>query len=286
MDKYFPQSLRDFKESEFLRLKHGNMSLIDYERKFDQLSRYALHLVDTKIKKTRRFEQGLNPDLSMILMSNRFTSYREMLERAHAIWYQKANAGQRRQLYNQRDRAHIGKKKWNGQDKGKGKWQNKKANIRSSASKAIVATVAPCLKCGKPHRGECLYGKNAYFRCGKPGHIAKHCPMFTQKKDDNSDQNKMGKARVFALTQKDAEENSNVITGILLIFNTPACVLITCEKSESTLEVSVPSGRTLNTDQLARSREGSVFLETRRRAIRFPRNKDQTSSLTDIGLAS
>ncbi|XP_022872504.1 uncharacterized protein LOC111391503 [Olea europaea var. sylvestris] len=111
MDKYFPQSLRDFKESEFLQLKQGNMSLMDYERKFDQLSRYAPHLVDTEIKKTRRFEQGLNPDISMILMSHRFTSYREMLERAHAIWYQKANAEQHHQLYDQQDRGHIGKRK-------------------------------------------------------------------------------------------------------------------------------------------------------------------------------
>ncbi|XP_022851225.1 uncharacterized protein LOC111373007 [Olea europaea var. sylvestris] len=156
MNKYFPQSLRDFKENEFLQLKQGNMSLIDYKRKFDQLSKYTPHL--------------------------------------------KANAEQHRQLYNQQDRGHIGKMKWNGQDKGKGKWQNKKANIGSSASKAIVATVTPCLKCGKPHCGKCLYGKNACFRCSKPRHIAKDCPMFTQKKDDNSDQNKKGKAQVFTLT--------------------------------------------------------------------------------------
>ncbi|XP_022843277.1 uncharacterized protein LOC111366813 [Olea europaea var. sylvestris] len=143
-------------------------------------------------------------------------------------------------------------------------------------SKAIVAIVAPCLKCGKPHHGEYLYGKNAYFRCGKVGYIGKDFHIFTQKKDNNSDQNKKGKARVFTLIQKDAEENSNVITGILLIFNTPAYVLfdsgathsfasmsfiakssITCEKSENTLEFSVPSGRTLSTNQLAREMEVS-----------------------------
>ncbi|XP_022857224.1 uncharacterized protein LOC111378280 [Olea europaea var. sylvestris] len=111
MDKYFRQSLRDFKENEFLQLKQGNMSLTDYEQKFDQLLRYAPHLVDTEMKKTRRFEQGLNPNLNMILMSHRFTSYREMLERAHAIWYQKANAEQHRQLYNQQDKGQIGKRK-------------------------------------------------------------------------------------------------------------------------------------------------------------------------------
>jgi hypothetical protein len=102
--------------------------------------------------------------------------------------------------------------------------------------------------------------------------MVRDCPAFTQKKDDNDDQSKKGKARVFTLTQKDADENSNVIAGILLISNTPAYVLfdsgathsfistsfitktsITCDKSESILEVSIPSGRTLNTDKLAKS---------------------------------
>ncbi|XP_022875685.1 uncharacterized protein LOC111394144 [Olea europaea var. sylvestris] len=87
MTKYFPQALRDFKESEFLQLRQENMSLIDYERQFEQLSRYALHLVDTEVKKIRRFENRLRPEIAMIIMSHRFTSYREMLERAHAISY-------------------------------------------------------------------------------------------------------------------------------------------------------------------------------------------------------
>ncbi|CAA2998901.1 uncharacterized protein LOC111395025 [Olea europaea subsp. europaea] len=244
----------------------------EYERKFDQLSRYASHLVDTEDKKVRRIEQGLNSDISMILMSHSFTTYREMLERAYTIWYQKTSAEQHCQLFNQPDNGNMGKRKWNGQDKGKGKWQNKKANGGASASKSMVPIIAPCSKCGRTHRGECLQGKNVCFRCGKPGHIIRDCPTHTQKKDDNSDQNQKGKARVFALTQQDAEENSNVIEGTLLIANTPAYVLfdsgtthsfasttfmakssITCDKSEGTLEVSIPSGNPLNTDRIVKS---------------------------------
>lgn len=73
-------------------------------------------------------------------MAHRFTSYREMLERAHAIWYQKANAEQHSQLFGHK--GQVGKRKWNGQEKEKGKWQNKKTNIRPGASKAIVPVVA------------------------------------------------------------------------------------------------------------------------------------------------
>ncbi|XP_022861400.1 uncharacterized protein LOC111381801 [Olea europaea var. sylvestris] len=89
MAKYFPQALRDFKESEFLQLRKGKFSLIDYERQIEQLSRYAPYLVDTEVKKIRRFENGLQPEIGIIIMSHRFTSYREMLERAHTISYQR-----------------------------------------------------------------------------------------------------------------------------------------------------------------------------------------------------
>ncbi|XP_022856959.1 uncharacterized protein LOC111378027 [Olea europaea var. sylvestris] len=55
------------------------------------LLRYAPHLVDTEVKKIRRFENGLRPEIGMIIMSQRFTSYREMLERAHAISYKRTS---------------------------------------------------------------------------------------------------------------------------------------------------------------------------------------------------
>ena len=87
MAKYFPQVLRDFKESEFLHLRQGNRLLTNYERQFKQLSRYAPYLVDTEVKKIRRFENGLHPEIGMIIMSYSFTSYCEMLEMAHAISY-------------------------------------------------------------------------------------------------------------------------------------------------------------------------------------------------------
>ncbi|XP_022866951.1 uncharacterized protein LOC111386718, partial [Olea europaea var. sylvestris] len=124
MAKYFPQALRDFKESEFLQLRQGSMSLTDYERQFEQLSRYAPHLVDTEVKQIRRFENGLRPEIGMIIMSHRFTSYREMLERAHAISYQRTSFEQ----YAQQSKESSGKRKWNDPNKDRRNWQSKRPN--------------------------------------------------------------------------------------------------------------------------------------------------------------
>ncbi|XP_022856725.1 uncharacterized protein LOC111377829 [Olea europaea var. sylvestris] len=85
MGKYFPQALRDRKEIEFLQLKQGKMALLDYERKFEQLSRYTTHLVDTEQKKARRFELRLRPEIGGIMASHEFTTYSQVLQRAQAI---------------------------------------------------------------------------------------------------------------------------------------------------------------------------------------------------------
>ncbi|XP_074322839.1 uncharacterized protein LOC141659812 [Apium graveolens] len=61
LEKYFPQFVQDQMELKFLELKQGNMSVTDYEGKFEELSRYVPSYVDTDRKKAKRFQQGLKP---------------------------------------------------------------------------------------------------------------------------------------------------------------------------------------------------------------------------------
>ncbi|XP_022895369.1 uncharacterized protein LOC111409566 [Olea europaea var. sylvestris] len=102
------------------------------------------------------------------------------------------------------------------------------------------------------------------FRCGKSGHISLNCIEPHKKNDDDQDKNKKAKARVFALNQHEAEQDPNVIAGILLLSDVPAYVLFdsgatnsfisasfvtrsnfACVKTNYELEVSIPLGRTL-----------------------------------------
>ena len=72
-------------EEEFLQLTQGSLSLVEYERKFDELSRFAPHLVDTEELKARRFERGLRPDLYNAIAVLPLPTYADILQRVQLI---------------------------------------------------------------------------------------------------------------------------------------------------------------------------------------------------------
>ena len=57
MGKYFPATARHAKE--FLELRQGTMSVIEYVAKFTELARFADDYVATDMAKVRRFKNGL-----------------------------------------------------------------------------------------------------------------------------------------------------------------------------------------------------------------------------------
>ena len=59
MGKYFPDSARHAKAQEFLELKQGTMTVMDYVARFTELARFSNEYVATDMAKVRRFENGL-----------------------------------------------------------------------------------------------------------------------------------------------------------------------------------------------------------------------------------
>ena len=59
MGKYFPTSAQHAKAREFLELKQGTMTVLEYVDKFTELARFADDYVATDMAKVRKFEDGL-----------------------------------------------------------------------------------------------------------------------------------------------------------------------------------------------------------------------------------
>ena len=57
--KYFPDTARHEKAQEFLELKQGTMTVLEYVARFTELARFADDYVATDMAKVRRFENGL-----------------------------------------------------------------------------------------------------------------------------------------------------------------------------------------------------------------------------------
>ena len=54
--QYYPRDVKRTKEQEFLRLKQGQMSVVEYAAKFNELSRFAPNQVATEEMKMDHFE--------------------------------------------------------------------------------------------------------------------------------------------------------------------------------------------------------------------------------------
>ena len=59
MGKYFPASARHAKAGEFLELKQGTMTVLEYVAKFTELARFTDDYVGTDMAKVRKFKDGL-----------------------------------------------------------------------------------------------------------------------------------------------------------------------------------------------------------------------------------
>jgi hypothetical protein len=59
-EHYAPEGVLQMKLEEFIRLKQGGESVMQYLNKFNHLSHYAIDQVDTDLKKKNFFMRGLN----------------------------------------------------------------------------------------------------------------------------------------------------------------------------------------------------------------------------------
>ncbi|XP_057791263.1 uncharacterized protein LOC131008397 [Salvia miltiorrhiza] len=185
-EKYIPECYRQRKQNEFWNLKQRNMTVSEYDRTFNQLSRYAPHLVDTDEKRTEKFCNGLRHEISIVLASQGRLTYGQTLNRALTIESllpkEKAKAPAQFAHAPQSGQASHsdvgkGKRKWEERgnyEHGKRLWAGNQGRNFNQQQQAPQRR--PCPRCNRVHQGECLGKVIVCYNCGEQGHYAHTCP--------------------------------------------------------------------------------------------------------------
>ncbi|KAM6599935.1 hypothetical protein CsatA_019544 [Cannabis sativa] len=218
-EKYYNSAVLAAKVDEFTGLVQGSLTVTEYAQKFDRLAKFAPDLVPTDRVRAHRFVEGLKPMVArdVEIVSRGQFSYAQVVEMAltaerseNKIW--KENAARRE---SKKGGANSNDHKKRGQDQSGQTSQDKryKSDNDQRFNGSSGRNIPECPKCTKRHLGECR--AKACYKCGKEGHIKRNCPLWGQtgnraepKKDD-----KYVPARVFAITQAEAEASPSVVSG-------------------------------------------------------------------------
>ncbi|KAK1401715.1 hypothetical protein POM88_001320 [Heracleum sosnowskyi] len=85
LEKYFPVFMEAQMERKFLELKQDNMTVAEYEAKFTELSRFMPEFVNTDLKRSRRFQQGLKQWIQNRVAVLEITDYASLVQKATIV---------------------------------------------------------------------------------------------------------------------------------------------------------------------------------------------------------
>ncbi|XP_020219660.1 uncharacterized protein LOC109802655 [Cajanus cajan] len=84
LEKYFPESVRHAREAEFMRLQQGEMSVIEYTMRFENLTRFYTQAI-SEAWKCRKFAEGLKYDLRRAVVPMAITEFPALVEKANVV---------------------------------------------------------------------------------------------------------------------------------------------------------------------------------------------------------
>ncbi|MQL89838.1 hypothetical protein Taro_022428 [Colocasia esculenta] len=227
--KFVPENIQDKMEQEFLSLTQGSMTVLEYEARFSELSKYAPHIVEDEHRKTKKFVMGLKPSLQTRLVA---FDHRTLDKALSAACWQEGEMKQ--YLEEKKDSQKRPAATFQRQDKKKTVYQTPQKPVAVSNSQ-VPSIRSPgvkkeCPHCRKTHGGsECWLVAGRCLKCGSSDHKIKDCPRLQQGAQRGAPApavavaapatGRPGRprapARVFALAREDAEQAEHLTEGIV-----------------------------------------------------------------------
>ena len=160
--KYFPNTTRQANAQEFLELKQGVMTVMDYVARFTDLARFADDYVATDMAKVRRFENGRKLSIRARIVGLRLQDMDSIVRTSLTI---------EREIEDARSTRDTGvsiKRKESQSSSISGKKQ------RASSSRGFQS-------CGHPGQGRMRVTGQARqmvcYHCQQPRHMRRDCPQ-------------------------------------------------------------------------------------------------------------
>ncbi|CAL1412021.1 unnamed protein product [Linum trigynum] len=185
LDEYIPQTVRDDKREDFMKLEQQwGQSVTEYTELFKKLCKYADPVYRTAAGMRDRYVRGLRAELRKCMgeaeRASQATTYRASLriERDEKMAEQERDA--RLGTKKRKEPTNSGATTYSPQPS---KWGPGSSSQHQSWSQEISTRYAPtqqlyplCPKCDKRHLGQCRRNMGVCFECGEPGHIKWNCP--------------------------------------------------------------------------------------------------------------
>ncbi|GLT87336.1 hypothetical protein SLE2022_054240 [Rubroshorea leprosula] len=145
--KYFSEAVMERKELEFINLKQDDMTVDEYQAKFNSLIKFDLHLVNDEVRKARKFQKGLKASIRNKVLPQRLNTYDEVLATAQII--EQDMDEQKMETHDQKGKGRA----TNNQPFNKKFDQRRKRKMPESNKQSYDS----CKRCGKNHGGKECY---------------------------------------------------------------------------------------------------------------------------------